>query len=122
MPARMPGRHKCKISLIILFLLYYFLVITKPLIIIDEGPHLISSESQSSEGDSFDNDTDQGWAPPSLILRWSENSLKPPIRLTSGSILFYLCKRVPWPIPFNPGQPRFISVHFRHSCPACLTK
>ena len=53
-----------------------WLVITQPLIEIDEEPHLISSdsgisESESSDGESSNNDSDQGWAPPAIILQLS---------------------------------------------------
>ena len=49
-----------------------WLVITQPLIEIDEEPHLISSESENSDSDSSNNDSDQGWAPPAVILRLSD--------------------------------------------------
>ena len=49
-----------------------WLVITQPLIDIVEEPHLISSDSESSDGESSNNDSDQGWAPPAVILRLSD--------------------------------------------------
>ena len=54
-----------------------FLVITGPLISLNEDALMVSSESENSDSedsdnDSSDEDSNQGWAPPSLIVRFND--------------------------------------------------
>ena len=54
-----------------------FLVITGPLINLNEDALMVSSESdnsdsEDSDNDSSDEDSNQGWAPPSIIIRFND--------------------------------------------------